>query len=139
MVLPTKLLQRAEHGVLLAIARILPTHSKRLVLWTSLYGQMCKHEEQAIEGTKKLNELMHLATDDKAAELPIKLGKVIWSDLTRCLEATKDAVQGKCLSECFTRFIQGIPASLRYASEQLIREDFEQVVSMHRQLVPRLS
>lgn len=131
MVLQNKMFQKARRAILTAIAYVLPSHSRRLVLWSTLYGLICNKREVTTTTAAELNDLLGLAKCDQATALPIRLGSVIWADLSKCLQAISDAMHGKNVAECADDFIASVPKWLRYASERYIREDFERIVRAH--------
>lgn len=135
MVLQNKMFQKLRHVFLTAIARVLPSHSRRLVLWSTLYGLICNNRNLTASTAGELNELLGLAKCDKATALPIRLGSVIWTDLAKCLQAITDAMHGKNIAECADDFTASVPRWLRYASERFIREDFERIVRAHHRPV----
>jgi hypothetical protein len=127
------ILAQSAHHALRAISTVLPNHTKRLVLWSTLYGRMCGQQSFTKEQCDRLNGAMVLVKDNAALALPAKLGKFIWSDLEACTAAVRKAIRGeKGPEEAAAEFLRSIPTFLRYASDALMLKDFQTLLSTHR-------
>lgn len=116
-----------------AISTLLPQHTKRLVLWSTLYGRMCGGKGFTKEQSARLNKALVLCKDHKALSLPAQLGKFIWSDLDACCVAARKAIRGENSFEtAATEFVRNIPSWLRYASDTFMRRDFQSLLSTHQ-------
>lgn len=127
------LLTQSASKALRTISTILPQHTKRLVLWSSLYSKMHGGKKFTPEQRENLNGALALCKDQSALELPAMLGQFISKDLDGCMVATKIAMRKeKPEAEAAAEFIRNIPSWLRYASEALMLQDFQLLLSTHR-------
>lgn len=131
MVLLTTAFKKLQRVALKLIAHALPAHSKRLVLWSTIYGINCANRGIDTNGVSELNRLLTLAKNEEAACLPLRLCSVIIDDVKKCTTAVADAVQGKNIAECADRFVTSVPTWLKYASDQMLRDDFTKLMRYH--------
>lgn len=116
-----------------AISTLLPAHTKRLVLWSTLYSKMCGQQSFTKEQCARLNGAMSLVKDHAALDLPAKLGKFISSDLDECTAAARTAIRGETkVEEAAAAFVRSIPSWLRYASDAFMLKDFMSLLATHR-------
>jgi hypothetical protein len=88
------------------------------------------------EQRENLNGALALCKDQSALELPAILGQFISKDLDDCLAAAKKALgKEKPEAEAAAEFIRSVPSWLRYASDALLLQDFQQLLSTHRRVV----
>lgn len=128
------LLTQGASAALRTISTILPQHTKRVVLWASLYSKMCGGKKFTPEQRESLNSALALCKDQNALELPGMLGQFISNDLDGCMVAAKKAMRKEKPEEAASEFVRSIPSWLRYASEALMLKDFQQLLATHRGL-----
>lgn len=120
--------------VLKGLTTILPQHTKRLVLWSTLYSKMmCGDSKITNEQCHRLNSAMSLSKDDGALTLPSGLTKYIGHDLDACINAVKNAIRGDSTAaeRAAQEFVRCIPARLRYASDAFMLSDFQSLMVAH--------
>lgn len=118
--------------VLRVISTVLPQHTKRLVLWSTLYGKMCGGQSFTKEQCDRLNTALALCKDNGALALPAQLGKFIWNDLDGCCTAARRAIRGEKSAEtAAAEFVRNIPSWLRYASDAFMLRDFQSLMASH--------
>lgn len=118
--------------LLRGVARVLPRHTKRLVLWCSLYSKVHNRKDITKEQCISLNNLLVLCKDIKAFKFSAQLGSFLWNDLEDCSRVTGKAIRGeKTMDEAAVEFIHGIPVWLRYASDAFMISDFETMLRAH--------
>jgi hypothetical protein len=121
-------------------AVLLPKHTRRLVLWSTLYNSMCGGKMFTPEQTERLNAALSLCKDSNALTLPAILGKFIWPDLDGCTLAARQAILGEQPATVAGKeFVHSIPTWLRYASDATVLKDFESLLATHRRVIPTLS
>lgn len=120
--------------VLRTISFILPQHTKRLVLWCTLYSKMmCGGKNITEEQKSRLNKALSLCKDPNALELPSKLCEFISNDLDSCLVAARNAIRGEKAADVASMdFVHNIPSWLRYASDAFMIKDFEMLLATHQ-------
>lgn len=117
------------------ISAILPQHTRRLVLWSTLYSKMCGGQKFTEEQSDRLNTALGLCKDSKALQLPALLGRFIWRELDGCSLAARRAIKGEEPAEIAAEeFANSIPSWLRYASDTFVLNDFQSLLATHRQL-----
>lgn len=127
------LLAQGASKALRTISTVLPQHTKRLVLWCSLYGKMCGNQNFTKEQRTSLNSALALCKDQEALELPAMLGKFISQDLDGCMVAARKAIRGEKTEEAAAEdFVLSVPSWLRYASDALMLSDFRSLLATHR-------
>lgn len=126
------LLAQGASKALRAFSTILPQHTKRLVLWCSLYSNMCNAQSLTQEQRDRLNGALALCKDQGALNLPAKLGKFIWKDLDNCMAAARTAIRGEKPEEAAAEeFVRSVPSWLRYASDAFMLKDFQSLLAVH--------
>lgn len=111
----------------------LPNRTKRLVFLASLTARLKGSETFDQETLHKLNKVMILSSSDSALKLPVQLSRAIWHGKTSYeifnaeLDATCSLNQAY-LKELASRVISAMPAWLRYASDDAIEHDVEQLL-----------
>lgn len=130
------LLAQGASKALRTISTVLPQHTKRLVLWCSLYGKMCGNQSFTKEQRTSLNSALALCKDQEALELPAMLGKFISKDLDDCMAAARKAIRGEKTEEAAAEdFVHSVPSWLRYASDALMLRDFRELLATHRRAI----
>ncbi|BAW19320.1 hypothetical protein [Ralstonia phage RP31] len=115
---------------------MLPAHTKRLVLWSTLYSKMCGAQRFTKEQCDRLNGAFALCKDNSALDLPAKLGKFISNDLDECTAVAKTAIRGEQKEdEAAAEFVRNIPSWLRYASDAFMLKDFKTLLAIHHPAV----
>lgn len=129
----TSFFVKSAAWLLKTLSNCLPKHTKRLVLWSTLYGMMCGQQRFTEEQRSRLNGALTLCKDREALDLPASLGKFIWKDLDGCTKAAKQAIRGeRKAEEAALEFVRSIPKCLRYASEAFMLKDFTLLLATHR-------
>lgn len=117
-------------------AYLLPHHTRRLVLWSTLYNEMCGGKTFTTEQAGRLNDALLLCKDSKALTLPSILGKFIWPELNDCSLAAQQAIRGEEPADIAAEhFVHSIPTWLRYASDAFMLNDFRSLLATHRQVI----
>lgn len=116
-----------------AISTHLPAHTKRLVLWSTLYCNMCDAQKLTKEQSDQLNSALTLCKDQGALKLPAQLCKFISRDLDACRAAAIHAFRGEQKKDdAAMDFLRSIPSWLRYASDAFMLNDFNTLLAIHR-------
>lgn len=122
--------------ILRVIFKILPNHTKRLVLWSTLYSKICGarkySKEEAQQLGERLNNVLTITKDTKAFIFPVGMSQFISSDLDGCSNAIINAVRNTQTAEAAAKeFVRQIPQWLRYASEPFMVRDFSVLLTVH--------
>jgi hypothetical protein len=130
------LLAQGASKALRTISTVLPQHTKRLVLWSSLYSKMHGGQTFTAEQSNTLNGALALCKDQEALALPAMLGKFIAKDLEGCMVAARKAIRGEKTEEAAAaEFLHSVPSWLRYASDALVLRDFRELLATHRRAI----
>lgn len=62
------------------LSKMLSNHGKRVMFVTSLYSRVVRFESLKAEAIEKLNDVMQLASNPNALELPTMAKNFIWKD-----------------------------------------------------------
>lgn len=126
-------LAQGASRALRTISTVLPQHTKRLVLWCSLYSKMCGSRKLTVEQRNNLNRALALCKDQNALELPAMLGGFIAKDLEGCMVAVRNAIRGeKAADVAADEFLHSVPSWLRYASGARMLTDFRSLLATHQ-------
>lgn len=131
------IIARGISTILRAISAILPNHTKRLVLWSSLYCRMCGAQnftkDEAKEMGERINDALVITKDSAAFIFPVAVSKFICMDLDECIAAAYKAIlNGKPSESASMEFVQSIPTWLRYASDAFMLKDFQSLLTVHQ-------
>lgn len=128
--------RRVRSGISKLLSRVLPTRTKRLILFASLSARFCDDKAKFDSATlHKLNSIMVLSSSDQALSLPMHLSKVIWKGDSgnTLLYPTKSDTEAPG-EDVINTILNEIPVWLRYSNKKGMREDLERLIS-HRNLI----
>lgn len=121
--------------IIKGIARLLPNHIKRMVLWTSIYSQLRhtagkKNPVSKIEA-EKFNSVMSLCVQSDAMTIPLALAPLIWPDMQRSFDIVKKSILPRSTSVMVPvhEFIESVPEYLRYSNGNLIEKDLDRMLT----------
>ncbi len=101
------------------IGYLLSDRAKRLIVLTSLYGNITK-QKQVNEATLiKLNKALHLvSTDDHANAMlvPMVLQSLVWGEVVLDLQSIKEDIEAR--NQLVDTIIDATPRHLRYRDER---------------------
>lgn len=126
--------RRVRSGISGLLSRLLPTRTKRLILFASLSARICDDKTKFNSATlHKLNSVMALSSEDQALALPVQLSKVIWKKDSGnvLLYPTKDAAAAEGVVD---KIMSEIPGWLKYSNKKGMREDLQRLLS-HQELI----
>lgn len=130
-----QLTETIRSGLQNLLGRHLPGRTKRLIFLASFSARLKNCTSLNKETVHRLNQLMVLATEESAIQLPVQLSKAIWKDSNLdmpgqvCLADTdlsKDTIQ-----KITEQVLRQTPSWLRYGDE---KQDVEKLLN-NRSLV----
>ena len=120
------------------LARVIPVHIKRMILFASLSAKMSGDKFKLNSSTlAKLNDVMALSKRDDALTLPVKLCKVIWRGDAGEIVLYPAKAGSSEEEEMVTRLLGLIPEWLKYPNRKALREDMVQLLRNQELIVSR--
>lgn len=117
------------------LGRMLPTRTKRLILFASLSARFCGDKTKFNSTTlHKLNSVMSLSSEDKALALPVHLSQVIWKGDAGNVVLYPTSSDAQPADDVVNAILNEIPEWLRYGNLKGMREDLVQLMS-HQELI----
>jgi hypothetical protein len=118
---------------------LLPTRTKRLVFISSLTARFNGSNAVDKETMHKLNQMMKLCANEKAMELPILLGNVIWQGKTSSElcngDVCKTEITTSNVKDMVTSIITVMPKWMKYGENGQIEKDVEQFLLNSKTLI----
>lgn len=105
------------------LTKVVPDHTKRLVMLSSLYARMCNKTSFDSNTISKLNKIMALGKRDNALQFPIQLSSVIWNaDQGKTVLYPAPAIQ---VSEAVQvdQILEKVPSWLLYSDKENVSQD----------------
>lgn len=129
--------QRSRFGISALLGRILPTRTKRLILFASLSARFCGDKSKFNSTTlHKLNSVMALSSEDQALALPVHLSKVIWkTDAGNVMLYPTPQTDAAPAEDLVNSILNEIPSWLRYSNRKGMREDLVQLMKNQELIV----
>ena len=115
------------------MATHMPRRTKRLIFLASLTALIKNTTAISHETLKRLNELMAVAQDERAMQLPVELSHGIWCGKNICEVCQRESLEVKTLStaailDIAGRIYEAMPMWLRYGRESDIQGDIIRIL-----------
>lgn len=111
------------------LRRLLPTRTKRLILFASLSARLCDDKTKFNSATlHKLNAVMALSNEDQALALPVHLSRVIWKKDSGNVVLYPTQMDTKPTEDVINAILNEIPSWLKYGNRKGMREDLVQLM-----------
>lgn len=119
------------------LAKILPDHSKRQILFASLAA--CQPDKTRINKAtlRKLNHLMVLSELDSPVEFPLRLSRVVWSGEKGDIVIWSMTQTEEPIETAADKVMNIVPDWLRYGNIKGMREDIIKLIGAQRQQLAR--
>lgn len=120
------LFRAASFGSVLGV--FLSQRVKRLIFLASFSARIKDQTSFDSDTVHKLNQVMALASEERAIQLPVHLSKVIWQgrtihDIAECEVLSSSTFTKERLHQLSTRVLEAMPKWLRYGPEDHMRDD----------------
>jgi len=111
----------------------MPRRTKRLIFLASLTALIKNTTTLSQETLKRLNDLMAVAQDERALQLPAQLSHGIWCGKNICEVCRRETMEVKTLStaailDIAVRIYESMPDWLRYGRESDIQGDIIRIL-----------
>lgn len=116
------------------LSKVIPDRTKRLVMLSSLYANLCNKTNFNSNTISKLNKIMALSSDDKALEFPMHISSAIWhGDHGRTILHDSSSQQ-LSVHDLIEKIISTMPQWLVYSDKEIVSQDIAKLLANRSKL-----